>query len=176
MESAGILLLYVLMFVGALLVFDGLIQLFFGSDKEDAERAVNKRLRLLSSGMDPEEVLLLLRRQRRRSAVDRVPVLRHWPSLLNQAGFTVDPMRGVYGMAAATLAVVLVLQMLNTPWLVALALGAALGSGRPGPGPGDHAQSPPRQHAASDAGGDRHDGPQPALGPSPERLDPGHRA
>ena len=131
MESAGILLLYVLMFVGALLVFDGLIQLFFGSDKEEAERAVNKRLRLLSSGMDPEEVLQLLRRQRPRSAIDRVPVLRHWPPLVIQAGLTLDPMRGIYGMAVATLAMVLVLQMLQAPWLFALALGAAIGVGVP---------------------------------------------
>jgi tight adherence protein B len=127
MDGTAGLILYLLIFVGVLLAFDGLVQLVFGGSREAEEQAVNKRLRLLSSGMDPEEVLRLLRRQRRLGAVDRIPVLRHWPPMLTQAGLTMDPMRGIYVMAGAAFAMFMVLQALGAPLLLALAVAPLLG-------------------------------------------------
>ena len=131
MDGAGSLLLYVLVFVGVLLAVDGIIQLVFGSGREAEEDAVNKRLRLLSSGMDPEEVLRLLRRRRQATLLDRVAVLRHWPALWAQAGLGGDPQRGLLGIAGITIALVLVLRLFGTSWWLAVMLGGIVGVALP---------------------------------------------
>lgn len=130
MDGTAGLVLYILIFVGVLLIFDGLVRLTFGGSEEARERAVNKRLRLLSSGMDPQEVLRLLRR-RQQDTVDRIPLLRHWPQMLTQAGLTIDPMRGLFAAAAMTVAVFLVLQALGATLLIAVSLAAVIGVALP---------------------------------------------
>lgn len=91
MNGAGLMLVYLALFVGILLVFDGLVQVFLKGRDEQA--AVNRRLRLLASGADPDEVLKLLRRRRQPSALDRIPLLGRWQSLVIQSGINVKPDR-----------------------------------------------------------------------------------
>ena len=131
MEGAGSLVLYILVFVGVLLTVDGLIQLAFGSGQEAKEEAVNKRLRLLSSGMDPEEVLRLLRRERRGTLLERIGVLRRWPALWGQAGLGGDPNRALLVVVAGVAALLLVLRLLGMAWWLAAALGLVVGVALP---------------------------------------------
>ena len=127
MEGPASLIIYILVFVGVLLAVDGVIQLVFGSGQEAEDEAVNKRLRLLSSGMDPEEVLRLLRRHQQGTLLDKIAVVRHWPALWNQAGLSGDPKRGLYLVAAATVALIMALRLFGIAWWLAAALGGLIG-------------------------------------------------
>ena len=126
MDGSGALILYAMLFVGVLLAFDGFMQLTTGHRGDDDE-AINKRLRMLASGADPEEVLRLLRRRRPRSWVDRVPFLRDWTPLVVQSGIQTPPGRVMLIMLAVTLALAVVFAVLGWGILVALLLAVALG-------------------------------------------------
>ena len=66
MQGPELMVLYAALFIGVLLAFDGILQFF--SRGNGGEEAINRRLRMLASGADPEEVLNLLRRRRPRTA------------------------------------------------------------------------------------------------------------
>ncbi|MEZ5824385.1 MAG: hypothetical protein R3C97_06480 [Geminicoccaceae bacterium] len=52
MDGSAALILYLVLFIGVLLAFDGLMQVLVGHRQNDDE-AINRRL-LLASGADPE--------------------------------------------------------------------------------------------------------------------------
>jgi hypothetical protein len=83
MQGPELMVLYTVLFVGVLLAFDGLLQFFYRG--RSGEEAVNRRLRMLASGTDPEEVLRLLRRRRPPDGLERVPGLREWQTLVIQS-------------------------------------------------------------------------------------------
>ena len=56
-------LIYALIFVGVLLMVEGVYLLFFGRAQK-REKKLNRRLELLEKGSDPEEVLSQLRKER----------------------------------------------------------------------------------------------------------------
>ncbi|MEL6126856.1 MAG: pilus assembly protein TadB, partial [Pseudomonadota bacterium] len=56
-------LIYALIFVGVLLMVEGIYLLIFGSSVR-LESKVNRRLELLEKGEDPEQVLETLRQER----------------------------------------------------------------------------------------------------------------
>ena len=71
MQGSEFLILYLALFIGVLLIFDGILQ-FVSRGK--GEETVNRRLRMLASGADPEEVLRLLRRRRQPEGLERIPL------------------------------------------------------------------------------------------------------
>jgi tight adherence protein B len=62
-----------------------------GLNGDHVEEAVRRRLQTLTSGADPREVLRLLRRQRDVGGMASLPLLRHWPALIVQAGIASRP-------------------------------------------------------------------------------------
>ena len=82
------MVLYTALFIGVLLVFDGLLQFF--SRGQSGEEAVNRRLHA-RFGADPEEVLRLLRRRRPLGAMERVAGVREWQALVIQSGIRWKP-------------------------------------------------------------------------------------
>lgn len=129
MQGAELMIVYVALFVGVLLVFDGLVELLFRS--RDRENTVNRRLRLLASGADPEEVLKLLRRRRQPTGLERFPVLSAWQSLVIQSGLTITPDRLLFRLLFGTCVLVLMLMVLGMATPVALPLGLLIGIGLP---------------------------------------------
>jgi tight adherence protein B len=123
-----LMVLYTALFVGVLLVFDGLLQFF--SRSQSSEEAVNRRLRMLSSGTDPEEVLRLLRRRRAPEGMERIPGLREWHTLVIQSGIAMDAGHLLTVLALGTAGLFLILMLLglasSTALILALTMGLAL--------------------------------------------------
>jgi tight adherence protein B len=126
MNGPELMVLYTALFVGVLLAFDGLLQFF--SRGETREEAVNRRLRMLASGTDPEEVLRLLRRRRPPDGMERIPGLRQWQALVIHSGISMAAGRLLGWLGAAVSGVALFLMMLGTEIIPAVALALAAGA------------------------------------------------
>jgi tight adherence protein B len=124
-----LMVLYTALFVGVLLVFDGLLEFF--SRGRSGEEAVNRRLRMLSSGADPEEVLRLLRRRRPPDGMQRIAGLREWQTLVIQSGISMEAGRLLVVLLLGTVGLFLILMVLGLAGLVALVLALAMGVALP---------------------------------------------
>jgi len=124
-----LMVLYTALFVGVLLAFDGLLQFLFRG--RSAEEAINRRLRMLASGADPEEVLRLLRRRRPASGMEGIPGLREWQALVIHSGITMEAGRLLSILLLGTAGLFLVLMVLGFAGLVALSLALAMGVALP---------------------------------------------
>lgn len=129
MQGPELMVLYTALFVGVLLAFDGLLQFFYRG--RSAEAAVNRRLRLLASGTDPEEVLRLLRRRRPPNGLERIPGLREWQTLVIQSGIALEAGRLLVMLLLAAAGLVLILMVLGFAGLVALPMALAIGVALP---------------------------------------------
>jgi tight adherence protein B len=124
-----LMVLYTALFIGVLLVFDGLLQFF--SRGQSGEEAVNRRLRMLASGADPEEVLRLLRRRRPLGAMERVAGLREWQALVIQSGISMEAGRLLAILLLGAAGFFLILMMLGFAGLVAFVLALTAGLALP---------------------------------------------
>jgi tight adherence protein B len=124
-----LMVLYTALFVGVLLAFDGLLQFF--SRGQGGEEAINRRLRMLASGTDPEEVLRLLRRRRPPDGMERIPGLRGWQTLVIQSGITMEAGRLLVALLLGTAGLFLTLMVLGFTGHVALILALAMGIALP---------------------------------------------
>lgn len=89
-ETPGLMYaIYVSVFLGALLAFEGLRALF--STKEDIHEARNRRMRMIAKGSTTEEVLKLLKNRPSGSILDKVS------RSLSQSGLPIR-MRGLFAM------------------------------------------------------------------------------
>lgn len=129
MSGAGLMVVYIALFVGVLLVLDGLTQLLLKS--RNGEDAVNRRLRMLASGTDPEEVLRLLRRRRQSGGLDRIPGLAAWQSLVIQSGVSVKPDQLLACLGLAAPGVLAMFLLLGIQLAVAIPLVLVLAIGLP---------------------------------------------
>jgi tight adherence protein B len=120
-----LMVLYTALFVGVLLAFDGLLQ--FLSRGQRGEEAVNRRLRMLASGTDPEQVLRLLRRRRPPDGLEQVPGVREWQTLVIQSGISMEARRLLVVLLLGSVGVFLILTVLGFAGLVALVLALVLG-------------------------------------------------
>jgi tight adherence protein B len=128
MQGSEFMILYLALFMGVLLIFDGIMQFL---SRGDGEETVNRRLRMLASGADPEEVLRLLRRRRQADGLARIPMLREWHSLVVQSGITTDPSRLLIVVLAAAAGLYLLLLALGFAGVVALPLVLIIGVALP---------------------------------------------
>jgi tight adherence protein B len=128
MDQNTALLLYTLVFVGILLAVEGL-SAAIGDLRRGPDRAINRRLRMLASGLDPEEVLRLLRRPGEAGGLERLAPLRLLARLTLQAGVRM-PVAFVLA-AMALLALALTLLLLPTLGLLAAPTGIVAGAGLP---------------------------------------------
>ena len=124
-----LMVLYTALFVGVLLAFDGLLQFLFRG--RTAEEAINRRLRMLASGADPQEVLRLLRRRRPPSGMDSIPGLREWQTLVLHSGIPMEAGRLLGILLLGTAGVFLLMMVLGFGGRVALVLALAMGLALP---------------------------------------------
>jgi tight adherence protein B len=82
------LILYIGVVVGALLMFEGLRQLF--SARSRREEARSRRLQMISKGATTEEILAILKPEERQSFASRLPLVGDLPRVLLQAGITMS--------------------------------------------------------------------------------------
>ena len=101
MTGTPLALVYAAVFVGVLLTVEGLYQLLFDA-RYGPHGKINRRLRMLASGADPEEVLRLLWRSRRQeqTLIHRLPLLARLDGLITQAGFLISTPRLLTYMVA----------------------------------------------------------------------------
>jgi len=123
MQGSEFMIVYLALFIGVLLIFDGIVQFL----SRGGEETINRRLRMLASGADPEEVLRLLRRRRQAEGLARIPVLREWHSLVVQSGVTTDPNRLLLMVLGAAAGLYVLLLVLGFAGLVALPLALIIG-------------------------------------------------
>ena len=123
MDQNTLLLLYGLIFVGVLLAIEGLSQLMAGH--RQGPGALNRRLRLLAAGADPEQVLQQLRRSSEAKGLARLAPFGALARLAMQAGLRL-PLAGLVAIMAGIAAAI---GVLATP---ALGLPAAAAAGLAG--------------------------------------------
>ena len=123
MQGSEFMIVYLALFIGVLLIFDGILQVV---SRGKGEETVNRRLRMLASGADPQEVLRLLRRRRQADGLERIPVLREWQSLVIQSGISMDPSRLLIVILASAAGCFLLLLALGFASLVALPMALIL--------------------------------------------------
>jgi tight adherence protein B len=121
-------LVYVGVFLGALMVFDGVWQLI--SRRERTTDARNRRMRLIAKGATPSQVLSLLRPDRAEWSLKSVPVIGTLQRDLQQAGMTIRPSTVlIFGLFAFVVVGVALSTRISPP----LAFGAAAIVGLFGP-------------------------------------------
>lgn len=81
--------LYTLLFLGVLLAFSGIVQLF--SRSENHKAAKNRRMRMIANGATTGEVLDLLKSPEKNGLFSRVSFVRGFPTVVRQAGITLKP-------------------------------------------------------------------------------------
>lgn len=87
--SSMLLIIYALMFLGAILLLEGGMQLLSALRRPESH-TINRRLRLLDSGYDPEEIYRLLRRKHDDRGWIRFAGIARLNEYLQQAGVTVS--------------------------------------------------------------------------------------
>ena len=119
------ILVQVLIFLGVLMIVLALANLL-GVNGDHVEAAIKRRLQTLTSGADPREVLRLLRRQNDVKGLGHVPVLRHWPKLVQQAGLTQRPDHLLITMGVGT-AILAFLLGAVAGWVFAITIAVLAG-------------------------------------------------
>ncbi len=82
------LVLYIGMVVGALLVFEGLRQVFSARSRQEDARS--RRLQMIAKGATTEEILAILKPEEKQSFASRLPLVGDLPLVLRQAGITMS--------------------------------------------------------------------------------------
>ena len=129
MQGPELMVLYAALFIGVLLAFDGLLEFF--SRGNGGEEAINRRLRMLASGADPEEVLNLLRRRRPAEGLEHIPGLREWQTLVIQSGITMQAGRLLTFLLGGAAGLFSILMLLGFAGVIALSLALILGVALP---------------------------------------------
>ena len=82
-------IIYALVFLGALIAFEGLRQLF--SFEEHKSEARNRRMRMLQSGKTEEQILELLKPKTKKGLLTNLPFVGDLPAAMRAAGMTTPP-------------------------------------------------------------------------------------
>lgn len=112
------LLVYITLFVGVLLTFDGIRQFFYTGETDSETR--NRRLRLLAQGTSAEEVFRILNANRE-NARNRFSPIGRLRRLFELAGLPDLAMKAILGMVFATVVIGTVLSRFLAPELAVLA-------------------------------------------------------
>ena len=80
---------YAVVFLGVLMAFEGLRQLTVRGENHNEAR--NRRMRMLSSGMTEEQILVLLKPKTQKGFLSNLPFIGDLPTALRAAGMTISP-------------------------------------------------------------------------------------
>lgn len=116
--------IYLAAFLGALLVLEGVRQLF--SKRLGARDAKSRRMQLIAKGATTEQILKILKPSIKRSFVERLPFVGDLPTVLRQAGIAMAAGAFLVTCFAAAVAIFVVGAQFMNP-LNAAALGFVVG-------------------------------------------------
>ncbi len=125
MSQMAYMIANVMIFFGVLMIVLGAAHAL-GLTGSAIEQSIKRRLQALTSGADPEVVLRLLRRKRESEGFGRLPGLRHWPSLVRQAGLGCRPDHLMIALGLAVIVLTISLSPLLS-WPLALVCATVLG-------------------------------------------------
>ncbi|MFZ1725991.1 MAG: type II secretion system F family protein [Albidovulum sp.] len=114
-------LAYVGIFLGVLLAFEGLRQVFTRS--ESVSEAKNRRMRMIAAGASTQDVLNLLNPSHGRWHLSGIPLLGNLPRALRQAGMTVSPRLFILACLSAS---AIFSAALSTRFVPIIAIGASV--------------------------------------------------
>ena len=83
------ILIYIFIFVGVLLAYEGLQQLFFRQETHNEAR--NRRMKMIERGVPTDQILHLLRDPAMLGSIDKGNPIARFRRLLNQAGLAIGP-------------------------------------------------------------------------------------
>jgi tight adherence protein B len=113
---------YIGLFVGALLIYEGLWQLVSRSEAQAAAR--NRRMKMIAGGATTEDVLQVMRPQEEQWWLHGLPFVSRLPDDLRQAGITTNPLSLLLICGAGAIATALAASLAFSPLLAgALAFG-----------------------------------------------------
>ncbi|MGV8988933.1 MAG: type II secretion system F family protein [Cypionkella sp.] len=115
---------YLGVFLGVLLIFEGLWQAVFRGEAPTEAR--NRRLRLIAGGASTEQVLQILKPKEAKWSFRRLPLIGNLPSDMRRAGFLMKPGQFLALCAGVTLILCLVLATKLNP-AVSLVIGLLIG-------------------------------------------------
>lgn len=121
-------MVYVGIFLGVLMIFDGLWQILSRSDGKNDAR--NRRMRLIASGATTGEILGLLKPKVAQWGLSGLPFFGSLPSDIRRAGMTIRPAVVLGFGLVSTLTIGLALSSRINP-AVAVAVAAVIGIGAP---------------------------------------------
>ena len=125
MSQMAYMIANVMIFFGVLMIVLGAAHAL-GLTGSAIEQSIKRRLQALTSGADPEVVLRLLRRKRESEGFGRLPGLRHWPSLVRQAGLSWRPDHLMIALGLSVIVLTISLSPLLS-WPLALVCATVLG-------------------------------------------------
>jgi tight adherence protein B len=116
-------LVYAVVFLGALMAFEGLRQLTIRGENQNEAR--NRRMKMLASGKTEEQVLDLLKPKTKKGLLSNLPFVGDLPAALRTAGMTVPAEIFALGCAAGFILVAGLGSQIANP-VMAFGLGASL--------------------------------------------------
>jgi len=121
-------IIYAVLFVGVLMTVEGVYLLFFGK-RIRREGQMNRRLELLEKGLEPEEVLAVLRKEReRQTSRGGIPLISQLVRLSAQSNRPQTPAFLIFLMIMiATTCFVILYLTTSSSWVVQLVASAAAG-------------------------------------------------
>lgn len=124
MSFDPLLVVYAALFLGVLLLFEGLRQIFGG--KYDPDQAISRRMKMVKAGASSEEILAQLRRPRDSSGSSNFFLIQTVGTNLRQAGKTMSASSFIACMVLATIFFAVMFSQV-TGGLVAVSSALALG-------------------------------------------------
>ncbi|WP_170764918.1 type II secretion system F family protein [Ruegeria lacuscaerulensis] len=122
------ILIYISIFLGVLLVYEGVQQFFLR--KETSREARNRRMKMIQGGASTDQVLQLLRDPAMSATGENPGVIARFRRLLVQAGVTISPISVVFAVAFFAAVLFVAASRYLAPEL-ALALSAILATALP---------------------------------------------
>ncbi len=119
-------ILYTLIFVGVLLTFSGIVQLFSRSENQSA--AKSRRMQMIAKGATTKDVLSLLKSPEKRGILSRLPIIGDLPLVMRQAGMFIKPGTVVLCcLVLAALAFAVLAQFTQASYALAIAVALCIG-------------------------------------------------
>lgn len=100
-------LIYIGIFVGVFLIFEGVRQLLSRSESRGAARS--RRMKMIAAGATTEQMLKILKPDNESWSLSRMPFVGDLPKVMRQAGLTISPAVVLTGSVAGSLVVAVAL-------------------------------------------------------------------
>jgi len=118
-------LIYVGIFIGVFLIYEGIRQILSRSESRGAKRS--RRMKMIASGATTEQMLKILKPDNEGWALSSLPFIGDMPKVIRQAGLTINPAVVLTGSVAAAFVIAVALSsFVGAVGAAAIALGSCI--------------------------------------------------